>query len=482
MLWIQYGTLGKPFLPILKEVVARTASLIAPYPVGACYNGTNGVGLVFHNGVLDLSRDEAGSDANSLSDQLSDLADLLNPGNLQSLEQSVECYPRESSAGHRQEISGSTEAGYSTPGKTSTSTTAGTSSESARQPNPGMSSNTSSQSSRASDGFPNQAPSGNEPGPGQRGSGENPAGAPNALTANSPKEYTDEEQYQMFVGVVKMAPTIEQSLSTAFELQISPSRLSKPVVCRIALSKVVFGASRPKNLEESGDTLDHYFVIKEVWIIVTPDGGQPSPPTDTGPRLHDLVYSITDTNTRQATISLQSSTTPFTGSASYTNQRQIAHPTYVIEATLGDSKNGTEQAYEWRWIPTTKTKTHLQFTTTNPPTHRVTYNILQNAETPKAYNVKAKVIYEKKTLLPMPLFNLSPRAWVFKGVQVKHFSMELETTIGTDEDFSKFPAPDKDGCYLEMEIDGTKKPFDWDVTSSRVMGTPAAMLGLKQNK
>ena len=287
----------------------------------------------------------------------------------------------------------------------------------------------------------------------------------------------------MFVGVTKLhlSPMVTQDLSMSFELKISPSTFSKPVSCPIALNRVIFGASRMKRMKiaasEPETTLGHYFILKEAWIMIKPVGGQSSPPDQTGPRMHDMFSNITETHSHQANVTLQGSiTNPITVGASFAKQSSNERPTFVVEATLARSQTGEEQGYEWCWKPTSIAKTHLEFTTSNPPTHRVSYTILRNADVPKAISVKTKAIYEKKRLAQVPQIGRTFKAKLMKSVQIKDFIVELEAKIGTEGDFWRFPNDGKDGSYLTMDVDARSMPMKWGLERAAVSGVAAATL------
>lgn len=90
--------------------------------------------------------------------------------------------------------------------------------------------------------------------------------------------------------------------------------------------------------------------------------------------------------------------------------------------------------------------------------------------------VKGRVVYERKSLLQISQLAKSAKARFLKSIQLKHWIMELEATIGTDKDFSKFPTPRKDGSYLTMEVDVSKKPIEWNLTRATIEGSAAAKL------
>ena len=220
-----------------------------------------------------------------------------------------------------------------------------------------------------------------------------------AKTTDLPNKYPineeSEAQYNIFAGVakVRLSHSIQQGLSLSFELQISPPHLVKLTACRIALNKVVFAASRMKNLNgNDGFTLDHYYVTKEAWIIVTPRAVNP----------------------------------------------------------------------------------HLEFTTASPPTHKVTYNILRNAQTPEAIKVKGKVIYERKSLLQKSQFAKSAKSWLLKSVQLKHWVMELEAHNRDRYRFFEVSYPRQGQIVLTMEVDASQKPVEWNLTRVTIEGLAAA--------
>lgn len=62
MLWIQYQTKEKLDILLIQELVNRIALLIAPFPVSAYNIGTKDLGLVFHDGVMDIGNRDTSDD------------------------------------------------------------------------------------------------------------------------------------------------------------------------------------------------------------------------------------------------------------------------------------------------------------------------------------------------------------------------------------------------------------------------------------
>jgi len=469
MLWIQYEAYEKLDLSLLNDMVTRVASLVAPHPVGAFDDSPIGLGLVFHNGVIDPNDDRCNSDED-IDDNEQDSSDV---------EQSFVPYDIDD----RFDIS--PENNVYMPGMTANSfvlvdsleNITSTTSNSSTGPSGGVrgtttsseSKNTSNErnsDSREPDGQNTQQQSGDHGNGDSTGPGEGPGGdrqSSSSVTIRSPSQEF-EGRYEMFSGVARVliADSIEQQLYISFGLQITPLQVTKPVDCRVALNNVIIGASKMEDLkEEDGRELEHYFVTKQGWLTVGPRDGQCSAAHSILPRKRYFYNNITDSTNWQVNAGLQISKPPVTGNIIYGKSTQKQLPTAVVEVELIKSGSGRRQDYEWCYRPkSSSTSTHMEFSSTSPPTHTATYTVGRNATTPKTFRVGVKAIYQRQGKLRRLLSTLSARMRFMEDVQLRHFIMELNVTIGNEEDYCRFPTPAKGGCDLIMEVDACKGRID----------------------
>jgi hypothetical protein len=334
------------------------------------------------------------------------------------------------------------------------------------------SSGTESHGGSNQDGQNSQTPRGNErdgpDGSGANGSGN---GGPAATTTSNLPNEEGKEQYEMFSGkaTVQLPGSIEQELYISFDLQISPSeRRGRDVDCKIALDRVVVGAS---SMEDRGEDemdvdLDHYFIVKECRISVGPLDGDCSAPHSVAPRERSFIDKYTKQRNWQAGITMAASQTPgVTPTVSYGQSKQTEQPSVVVEIEGFNCGGGPRQSYRWRYRPKSQSaKTHMEFSSTNPPTHTVSFTVPRIQNNPKALRIRAKAIYERKGPFRRVASGMLAKLGFKQDVQLRHFAMELEAKIGTEVDYCRFPVDQlKGGAYLVMKVDarsGTVEPDD----------------------
>jgi hypothetical protein len=475
MLWIQYQTNEKGDTSFILEFVETMALLIAPFPVGVYNIGTNGLGLVFHNGVMDVgNRDDGGDesvddDGDSHSDGEELREHMENDVGSAGSESLIDANDGETLSGdvpfmnvfpttaHDSQIHSRIHVG----GLSATASTT------AHQPEPrdgNSSGGSQDRSDTSGDGGgsnlqSSHTPTGNTDNTGV-GKGSSEGDDEFTGTASTvPKNEEGNSEYEMFTGLaqVRLPGPIEQQLYISFGLQISSSENTKrsAVDCKISLDRAVFGASSMEDLENDDVELDHYFVVEKVQISAGPSDGECSAPHSVVPRERSFILKYTETDNWQATLGLMASPTP-TGTlgAIYGESKEKQRPTVVVEVEGFRCGGGPRQSYRWRYRPKSESaKTHVEFSVKNPPTHTVTFTVPSNAKNPKSFKVTAKAVYQRKGLFQRLSNAVSARLRLKQDVQLRHFSMELEANIGNETDYCRFPAPqEKNGAYLRMQV------------------------------
>jgi hypothetical protein len=260
------------------------------------------------------------------------------------------------------------------------------------------------------------------------------------------------------LGKVQLPGSIEQQLFISFALRISASEEAKRsgVDCKVALDRVVVGASEMEDLEDADTEFDHYFIVKEARISVGPSDGECSAPHSVVPRERYFILKYRESNNWQAGAYAEISGTPaITPNISVGGSKQKDRPSAIVEIEGFKCGGGPRQSYSWRYRPKSDSaKTHIEFSTTNPPTHSVSFTVPQNQKNPNALRIKAKAIYERKGLFRRLATAVSARLRLKQDVNLRHFAMELAVTIGSQADYCCFPVPKKKkGVFLVMEVD-----------------------------
>jgi hypothetical protein len=117
---------------------------------------------------------------------------------------------------------------------------------------------------------------------------------------------------------------------------------------------------------------------------------------------------------------------------------------------------GAGDDFEWRYkMKKGSTDTHLEFSSSIPPVHRVSYRVLTDTPSPDDMRVVVKAVFRQrgKILRSKSHLSLPPSLRLFGDRRFRHLVMELETRIGKDgEDNFQFPGPNKSGCRLLMGL------------------------------
>lgn len=136
-------------------------------------------------------------------------------------------------------------------------------------------------------------------------------------------------------------------------------------------------------MEHTGDLTpgyvvpEHYFVTEEVWITVGPSAGQCNGPHSAYPRLRHFYDKLIDSTKWQAEIGVEGSVAPKgVARMTYGKSNQNEFPPVSVEIKPVSIGNGRMQDFEWRYkAVSSSSETHMEFSTSNPAVHRITYTI-----------------------------------------------------------------------------------------------------------
>jgi len=492
MLWIQYHSPKKQETAFVQDTTAEIASLLAPYPVGAFDIGSYGVGLVFHNGLIDVD-DQEDVNYSSGPEHDSDGFDDTGPENPLAANEGTDF-----SAEHLDNITTARHVTATSDSQFTVDASLGNISNRSAithsQPENGET-NAPSKPGNSNVGGQNPLPpalSGNDSnlgpgsgdGPGSDGGGSG-GGHSNRAANDGPPSQEGNPEYEMFSGVANVRlPGYEQRLYISFALQIFPSDDAKrsAVGCKIALDNVVFGASAMEYLVESGVESDHYFVLKEAQMTAGPSDGECSPPHSVIPRERYFIIKFTETNNWQAGANSTISPTPAVApNVSFGSSKQKEHPSSTVEIEGFECGGGPRQSYRWCYRPKSKSaETHMEFSSTNPPTHTVSFTVPRNKKNPTTFSIRTRAVYQRKGIFRRLAAMTSARLRLKQDVQLRHFTMELEANIGLNSDYYRFPvAGEKEGAFLTMKVDAQSGMFKPIMEDAGLVKTSLTGQGLK---
>jgi hypothetical protein len=162
---------------------------------------------------------------------------------------------------------------------------------------------------------------------------------------------------------------------------------------------------------------------------------------------------------------------------SFGSSKQKEHPSSTVEIEGFECGGGPRQSYRWCYRPKSKSaETHMEFSSTNPPTHTVSFTVPRNKKNPTTFRIRTRAVYQRKGIFRRLAAMTSARLRLKQDVQLLHFTMELEAVIGWEADYYRFPvAGEKEGAFLTMKVDaqsGVIKPVmeDAGVVKSRLTG------------
>ena len=215
----------------------------------------------------------------------------------------------------------------------------------------------------------------------------------------------------------------------------------------------------PPEAEDIGTVarkLPPYYVAERVKIAISPSGRCPI-----ARNCYPLPASFTEretiSNRKQLEASLEVSASPkavikgTTGKGRSTDR--IPATIYVKPIFIGSEGR---RSFIWDYRLTSVSESHLELSSTHPPSHAATYPLVRDHGLPDNFRIKLDVTYGKKSIVPWAQYPRPgwPGRMKLSDIGWKHMAMTLEATINRDDvDGFQFPTREKKGCPpLAMEI------------------------------
>ena len=198
-----------------------------------------------------------------------------------------------------------------------------------------------------------------------------------------------------------------------------------------------------------------YYVTDQVRIIIGPSKGRAMGPRAPQPHMRYFYDSLRNSSTWQGGITV-GMPTKTSGTISYGTSKLADRPAITSEVNPIRIGAGCGQDFEWLY----KTKigssdTYVEFSSSSPPTHHVTYRLGDDAPSPEDMRLRVKAVFRQCGKFPRSHSGYSLPQYMRARLDRKfrHIEMELETRIGKEgEDNFLFPTPKKSGCHLDIEM------------------------------
>jgi hypothetical protein len=251
-------------------------------------------------------------------------------------------------------------------------------------------------------------------------------------------------------------------LRVGFDLNIDPVRLlNGSMDYRISLHEVSVTASRMSTISTAvtQPVLEHLFVTEETWIIVGPSEGACLGPRAALPHMREFFSRFSDSSSWQGQVTIGAPTN-ITGNLSHARTRLTERPPITSEVVPVSFGSGARQDFEWRYqMRPGSTDTLVEFSSSNPPTHHVTYVRPVNAASPEDIKVMLKAVFRQRgKLVRFKNYGTFPPSLRFFGDRrFRHLVVMLEARIGEEggDDF-QFPGPHKRGSDLAINLNINK--------------------------
>ena len=269
----------------------------------------------------------------------------------------------------------------------------------------------------------------------------------------------EEKGFGTFTGIsrLQLYDTYQQILKICFDLQIDPSHcINGPVDCRVTLDEVSVSASRVESSQTAvRNCPEHFFVTERVWIIIGPSKGDSMGPRAPQPRMRYFYQSLSESSSWQGGITV-GAPTKIAGTVSYAASKLTERSAIAVEVNPIRIGAGIGQDFEWVYKTRTgSSDTHVEFSSSNPPVHHVTYRLGADAPSPEDMRLRVKALFRQcgkitrsQSRLSLPLYVRS----VFDR-KFRHIELELEVRVGKEgDDNFQFPASNKSGCHLVMDM------------------------------
>ena len=171
------------------------------------------------------------------------------------------------------------------------------------------------------------------------------------------------------------------------------------------------------------------------------------------PHMRYFYDRLSDSSSWHGGITL-GAPTKTSGTVSYTASKLIGRP--AITAEVNPLRIGAGNGQDFEWLYKTKigsSDTHVEFSSSSPPTHHVTYRLGADGPSPEDMRLRVKAVFRQCGKLTRSQSHLSLPLYVRSMFDRKfrHIEMELEARVGKEgEDRFQFPAPNKSGCRLVL--------------------------------
>jgi hypothetical protein len=476
MLWVRYEAHETYDFSFLQEIATKLAALVPSFPVGLYDQGPFGVGLIFHNGVINYDENpepprETSPDTRSPPTHESLPISLDTVGmvterhlNLPSVEPGNPVHEMETPQGDG-EPRGNSDA---REGEKQADDSRKQPAEPTRALSPAFRwSRSASERQRRwwSQGVRRR-----------RGERENKddSGSTNDKPEVNQKQFSGE--FSAFTGTatVDLPSNMMQELSITFSLQIVPNQTSNDPSCRINLDNVIVGASKMQDKDNKETDLNQLYEISQVWIRIGQSGGKCAPPRGM-PRYRDNFLKITDTTTLGANLS--GSISPLNPGlkpgVSVGKSRSGDRPTTVVEYEGKKCGIGRPGSWEWEYLPKcASTRSQIEFARDcGDPVHTVSFTVHDDGA-PNEIEVRVKACFERPATIKTALRGHAAAFSQFQltqEIQLRHIKLALEAKVGTKEDWCLFPVhKQKKGTFLKMDINATSGTFTHPETTGVV--------------
>ena len=441
MLWIEYDSTELD-LPTAKTVIESIAKIIPPFPVAAYSTEASGFGLLVHDGMYEGCDDDSSARSTTSSDDAS-VSNRFIDLHVSPFESFAQITPVEFETAYCPGASDDVDSNDDGNGSTDDS----------REESSGGAKSTGNSTGSSSGSNPSQTGDdglfGEDEQDDDNDGNTTPPTPPGDLRLDSETCFPS----GTFTGTTRLnlGPSLTQDLNVSFDLQIDPSRLRGKINCAILIDNLVVRASD----DESVATIPKIarYTTSRLAITVGPSG-HCHPPKGASPLTRYFAERQTVSVRNQYGASLEASTYPrITLQGTRTVGHSIDRPpvTLAIEPIRIGAGGGND--FRWFYKAHTDAETHLELSSENPPTHRVSYDISSNSKMPEHFKVKLEVFYHRKRL-PRRLKSRFSRVFRFlKDVTARDIVMTLETTIGEERaDKFIFPGAEKGGCDLDLEV------------------------------
>jgi len=446
MLWIEYDSTTLDVLTA-QTVIGNIAKIIIPFPVAAYSTQETGFGLLAHDGFYEGYDDDSSATSSNSSGDVSP-STFVNPF-IDHLVSQLETLAIEDMTSLALDFETDNTRAFD---GNSTEDSNGSSDDSRGESNtsPERNGNSNGNSSGSS---PSQTSDDSYFGEEQADDKDDGKATPPTPSGDPPLDFELCFPSGTFTGTTKLnlSPSLSQNLSISFDLQIDPSHQRGKINCAILIDNLVVRASD----DDSVATIPKIarYTTNRLAITVGPSG-RCHPPKAVSPLAPYFAERQTVSVRNQYSASLEASAYP---RITLQGIRAVGHSIDRPPVTLAIEpiRIGAGGGNDIRWFYKTHTdaETHLELSSENPPTHRVSYGISASSKMPENFRVKVEVFYHRKRI-PRRLKSRFPPIFRFlKDVTARDIVMTLEATIGKEKaDNFIFPGINKEGCDLDLEL------------------------------